>query len=143
MSALCGGSWVAKRLALAGLAVAVTVTAAAAAPTAQLTPASVSFPHVMVGTSSYETYINIQSVGSDVLYIKSIGLAGANPADFVQVRMCPSLRLLPGQACAVQVSFTPTAAGPRSATLSVESNSPGSPDTDPGTAAGAARGRSF
>ena len=129
MSARCGGSWVAKRLALAGLAVAVTVTAASAAPTAQLTPASVSFPHVMVGTSSYETYINIQSVGSDVLYIKSIGLAGANPADFVQVRMCPSLRLLPGQACAVQVSFTPTAAGPRSATLSVESNSPGSPDT--------------
>jgi hypothetical protein len=120
------------RVVAAGMVLACGLAAASArsqtGPVADVHPSSVHFGSVMVGYSSPERYVDIVNTGSDVLLVRGLALTGAHPGDFgLALGSCPSRRLPPGGVCRVQVQFVPTAAGSRSAALSIETNAPGTP----------------
>src|SRR5205085_10116850 len=71
------------------------------------------------------------------LSIPSIAVGGTNPADFVKGTSTCGATLAAGVSCTTPVSFRPTAAGARSATLVVTDNAAGSPRSIPLTGTGA------
>ena len=71
----------------------------------------------------------LYNLGTGSALLAAPVLAGANPGDFSITNNCPVGPTLfnPGGSCSVSVSFTPTAAGPRVATVTVTDNTPESP----------------
>jgi Abnormal spindle-like microcephaly-assoc'd, ASPM-SPD-2-Hydin len=65
-----------------------------------------------VGTSSAARTVTLTNAGAAPIAIYSIEIAGMNPGDFTQTNSCGS-SLNPGASCTIQVTFTPTAVGPR------------------------------
>jgi hypothetical protein len=61
--------------------------------------------------------------------VTAIGNSGTNPTDFTHTSNCGGNQIAPGSSCTVQVRFTPSAAGPFSATLNITDNAPGSPQS--------------
>ncbi|UWZ84576.1 choice-of-anchor D domain-containing protein [Occallatibacter riparius] len=95
-------------------------------PGATVTPTSLSYAGQVVGTTSAAKTVTIKSSGTAPLSISSIGLGGTNAGDFAQTNNCPSgtNTLAIGASCTVNVTFTPTATGARSATLVITDNDP-------------------
>jgi hypothetical protein len=68
--------------------------------------------------------ITITSAGTDALRITSVVIAGSDMQDFIPSHDCVGKSLDPSQTCDLKVSFQPTAAGPRQATLTIHQNIP-------------------
>jgi len=83
-----------------------------------LSPTSLDFGDVTVGTTSTPHTVTLTNAGINPQTIYSIGLAGANPMQFALTNNCPS-SLGVGQSCTVLVTFSPTGFGAKSATLQV------------------------
>jgi hypothetical protein len=87
--------------------------------------------NVAAGVLSNSLYL--ANAGSASVTLGSFIISGKNAADFaIGSNNCGiyTLGLLPGNSyCSFVVTFTPSAAGPRTATLSVSSNAPGSPQS--------------
>jgi sugar lactone lactonase YvrE len=98
---------------------------AVGAPIASLTPGSLVFASQTVGTASMAQAITLNNTGGSTLTISSIALGGARSADFKTTTNCGS-SLAPAATCYVSITFTPTAAGTRTATLSFSDNAAGS-----------------
>jgi hypothetical protein len=96
------------------------------APAACLSPASLNFGGQNVGTTSPTQAIVLTSCGSAPLAVNTIIVSG----DFAQSNNCPA-SLAVNATCAINLTFTPTATGPRSGLLSVNDNAAGSPHTVP------------
>lgn len=79
-----------------------------------LTPSSLTFPSQLVGTSSQNEQVTVTNHAVAAVTLSPISATG----DFSSTDNCPA-SLAAGASCTVQVSFTPTAAGPRTGTLSV------------------------
>jgi len=60
--------------------------------------------------------------------ITSISISGANSGDFAQTNNCGS-SLASGSSCFINVTFKPVAKGRRTASVSVNDNGAGSPQT--------------
>src|SRR5207248_2895845 len=75
--------------------------------------------------------VTLSNPGSTALSITSIGFTGTNPGDFGQTNNCPlsPSTLAANATCTINVTFTPTAIGSRSATLTVTDNASNSPQT--------------
>lgn len=101
-----------------------------------LAPTSVNFKTQLVGTSSASKQVTLTNTGVGVLTISSISVTGANAADFTETNTCGS-SVAPLATCTINVTFSPTAAGSRSAAVSITDNAPASPQnvslTGPGT----------
>jgi hypothetical protein len=81
-----------------------------------------------VGTSSPVQTVTLTNTGSASLFISRMAQAGANPLDFAESNdFCIGSSVAPGASCTLQASFTPTATGTRTATISVVDNAPSSP----------------
>jgi hypothetical protein len=93
-------------------------------------PTSLSFPGTVVGTASSPLSVTLTNTGTATLNIKSIAITQPNATDFTQTNNCGS-SLASGANCTINVSFTPTAIGSRSANLSVTDNAPGNPQRVP------------
>jgi len=107
-----------------------------------LTPASVTFPPQVVGSTSAEQKITLKNNDAAGIMLTGLTLAFANNlpggvANFaVTTDTCDipgnalgsAFSLLPGQFCTIAVTFTPQEASGASATLTV--NSPASPDNN-------------
>jgi len=93
-----------------------------------LTPGSLDFGNQNVGTKSQPQTVKLTNVGSSKLDITSIGVNGNDPNDFTQNNNCAS-SLPAGKSCQIQVVFSPTVAGGRSASLFVDYKGLGSPQT--------------
>jgi len=93
-------------------------------------PASVSFANQALGTNSAAQSVTISNSGTAALTNYGITIAGANPGDFSQTNTCGSL-VAAGGSCTINVTFTPTAAGTRNASLFVSDDASGSPQTLP------------
>jgi hypothetical protein len=93
-----------------------------------VTPSSINFGTVGLETTSYTQYVYLTNIGSQTVNLNSVTLAGANPGDFIVSNPCAS-SLNVGASCTVKINFKPTAAGVRSATLSVADNATNSPQT--------------
>jgi len=97
-----------------------------------ISPATVLFGDVSVGTASAAKTITLTSSGSGTLTISSITASG----DFAQTNNCGT-SVAAGENCTVSVIFTPAATGTRSGTLSISDDAAGSPDTVTLTGTGA------
>ena len=90
-------------------------------------PTSVSFPNQTVGSTSATQTVTLENIGPLVTNISTIAITGTNSADFAQTNTCGPT-LAGGSSCAITVTFTPTASGPRTAVLAI------SDDADDGIA---------
>ena len=102
------------------LKIAPTNAAAAALSTASLT-----FPAQSVGTPSASQAVTIVDLGSASLTVSNATATG----DFSVQDGCTSPVAPAGGTCALQLTFTPTALGTRTGTLTIADSSAGSPRT--------------
>jgi 6-phosphogluconolactonase (cycloisomerase 2 family) len=107
-------------------------------PVAAIFPASEDFGGVTLGQSSNSKLVTLTNTGDQALSLNSIGVAGADPSDFAATANCslPTV-LTPNATCTVSVVFSPSAAGPRQASLAATDNAPGSPQSIPLSGTGA------
>jgi len=107
--------------------------APAGLPAVTLAPSTLTFSTQIVGTTSAVQAVTLTNSGSAALTITSIGLTGANEAEFAQTNTCPAApaTLAAGSNCTISVTFTPTAAGTAAASISIADNATGSPQTVP------------
>ncbi len=90
-----------------------------------ITPGTLSFPIQQVGTTSGGKQFTVSNVGSAAFTVTSVTTIGTNPGDYTQTNTCGAVA--PGGSCTVTVRFAPTATGPRTATVTVQTSEPGQP----------------
>jgi hypothetical protein len=95
----------------------VSLTGTGTAPVVSLSPASLTFPAQLVGTSSSAQSVTLSNTGSATLSITSIAVSG----DFSQTNTCGA-SLAASASCTLSVTFTPTASGSRSGSLTITDN---------------------
>lgn len=88
------------------------------APSATLSPSSLGFGSVLVGSTSAAQTVSLSNPGPQSLLISGISVSG----DFAQTSNCPA-SLGPGTSCLINVTFSPAASGLRTGALVVSSNS--------------------
>ncbi|MGO8731190.1 MAG: beta strand repeat-containing protein [Terriglobia bacterium] len=93
-----------------------------AEPIVSLSPASLTFGPHPVGTPSASQAVTLTNTGNAPLSVSSIVASG----DFAQSNNCGSSLAASGS-CTISVTFTPTAAGAASGSLSFTDNAPNSP----------------
>jgi len=96
------------------------------APVVSLSANSLTFAEQILNTTSPSQSVTLTNTGNATLTISGIVLVGTNPGDFNQTTWCGTT-LAAGANCSITVTFTPTASGSRSATVSVTDNAAGSP----------------
>ncbi len=78
----------------------------------------ISFAYQNLGSVSTPQSVTFTNPGSSALAIGSIAITGANASDFSATNNCGG-SLIPGASCTVSVTFSPSADGVRSATLTI------------------------
>jgi hypothetical protein len=96
--------------------------------TASLSASSLTFASQLVGTTSSAQQVTLQNTGNQALSITSISLTGADSGDFSLSQNCGS-SLAANASCQISVTFTPTARGTRTATVSLADNASDSPQS--------------
>jgi hypothetical protein len=112
-------------------------TCGGAAPTASLSPTSLTFASQNVGSTSAAQTITLTNGGTAALTITSIAASG----DYAQTNTCGT-SLAASANCTISITFTPTAAGTRTGAITVSDNAAGSPQTASLTGTGTAVGPS-
>jgi subtilase family serine protease len=98
-------------------------------PVVTLTPTSLVFGKIVVGTTSTGKNVTLANTGNATLIIASITTSG----DFAQVtstKPCGST-LAAGANCIIRVTFTPTQLGLRTGNITITDNAANSPQTVP------------
>jgi subtilisin family serine protease len=97
---------------------------------ATVTPANLNLGEELVGTSSDSQTVTVTNNGGAPLTLSGIDISGSSAGDFSKISECPlsPSTLDAGANCTINVTFTPSAAGPRRAMLSVTHDAPGSPN---------------
>ena len=106
--------------------------AAAGAPGVLLAPSPLPFGGEMLTTTSGPKTVTLTNTGTGALTINSIAASGDYAETSTGATACPiaPATLAAGGMCSINVTFTPTAVGPRpAATLTVTDNAVGSPHT--------------
>jgi Abnormal spindle-like microcephaly-assoc'd, ASPM-SPD-2-Hydin/Right handed beta helix region len=99
-------------------------TGVTTAPTAVLSPTSVTYPGQLVGTTGTAQTVTLTNSGNAVLSISSITATG----DFLQTNNCGA-NLAAGGNCTINVSFKPSQGAARTGMLSVVDNAGGTPQS--------------
>jgi len=95
--------------------------------TATISPASIDFGTVAINSTSSDRTATLTNTGTTVVSFSDTTITGTNQSDFRQ-RLNSCVPNLPaGGSCTVTLAFSPSATGPRSATLSIYSNATTSP----------------
>ncbi len=97
-------------------------------PALAVSPLSLTFAPQAIGTTSSPQIATLTNTGIATLTLSSIGIVGTNASDFAETNTCGPT-LAPNDNCQVSVTFTPTAAGSRSAAVSITDNASDSPQT--------------
>jgi hypothetical protein len=108
------------------LPVAINTQSAATPP--HLSSTTLSFVSENLGTTSFPLTVILTNPGDTTLSISSITIAGTNKQDFTQQNSCGAPVLAKAQ-CAISVTFAPTAAGNRTASVTITDNASNSPQT--------------
>jgi hypothetical protein len=95
-------------------------------PAVALSSPSLTFASQNIGTTSAAQTVTLTNVGIATLTLTSVNVTGANPGDFAQTNTCGT-SVAVGGTCTINVTFTPAAAGARTASVSIADNGPGSP----------------
>src|SRR5579864_6728207 len=102
--------------------VALTGTGIALSANAVLTPSSLTFASVPLGTSSLPQTVTLTNSGNTALTISGVQVTG----DYGQNNNCPA-SLSAGSTCTINVTFTPTVTGTRTGTVTISDSAMGSP----------------
>lgn len=100
----------------------------AAAPLVSLSASSLSFTPQLLNVTSAGQAFTITNTGDATLNITSIVASGTHAADFNVSEDCATT-LAAAAFCTVTVSFTPSAAGARSAAVTITTDAASSPDS--------------
>ncbi len=93
---------------------------------ASLTPSTLTFAAQTVGTQSGGQYVYLTNTGAVPVKVSGVAISGANPQDFhVYYSTCAGATLNQNAYCYIQITFTPTATGARTATVVVTDNATG------------------
>jgi parallel beta-helix repeat protein len=103
--------------------VSLSGTGVAPGPILNATPASLSFPSTLVGNTAAKQTVTITNSGTTSATVSAVSVTGA----FSQTNNCTSIAV--NGSCTVTVSFTPTAGGTQTGSLTVTSNANDSPTT--------------
>jgi hypothetical protein len=103
---------------------AVSIVVSPAVPSVTLSPASLTFASQTTGSTSAPQTVTLTNSGQAALSITAISATG----DFAETQTCGS-SVAVGANCTISVTFTPTAAGSRTGTLTITDNASGSPQT--------------
>jgi hypothetical protein len=118
--------------------IALSGTGVTPVPSVSLNSTSLSFDNQRVGKTSLARTITLTNNGTATLTISGIAISGTNSNDFAQTNDCGS-SVAPNASCTISVTFTPSATGTRSASVTVTDNAPDSPQSvslsGPGTPA--------
>jgi hypothetical protein len=93
---------------------------------ATVSPPALLFPSQTVGTSSSSQNATITNNAGVTMHIWEIAILGANPGDFSTTTTCGNT-LAAGLNCIVSVTFNPTVAGTRTASLLFSDDAADSP----------------
>jgi hypothetical protein len=96
-----------------------------------LTPSALAFGSIAVGAPAN---LSLSLTNSGTAALTNLYLSASG--DYAVTIPCPQTTLAAGASCTIQVTFTPTAGGLRSGTLTVVSSDPGSPLAVPLTGTG-------
>ena len=100
-----------------------TVLSTADRPAVTLAVTATDFGQVAVGTTPNARTVTLTNSGSRPLTVTGLTLTGADKADFTASGCVATVPA--GGTCSVVLTFTPSAVGARSATLTVASDAPG------------------
>jgi hypothetical protein len=103
--------------------VSLTGTGTAPGPVLNASPAGLSFAGTVVGSTSAAQTVTITNTGTTAATVSGVSVSGA----FSQTNNCASIAV--NGSCTATVSFTPTAGGTSTGTLTVTSNANNSPTT--------------
>ncbi|HKM48211.1 MAG TPA: FG-GAP-like repeat-containing protein [Terriglobales bacterium] len=98
------------------------------APVVSLSPTSLTFAALAVGTTSASQAVTLSNTGTAALNIGSISVSGSSYAEFSQTNNCGT-SLAMAATCTITVTATPTSVGPVTASISITDNAAGSPQT--------------
>jgi hypothetical protein len=104
--------------------VSLTGTGTSPGPALSASPGSLAFPSTVVGSTTAAQSTTLTNGGTAAATINSIVATG----DFAQTNNCGT-SLAVGASCTINVTFTPTAAGARTGSVTVTSNAVNSPTT--------------
>src|SRR5438552_14806970 len=94
-----------------------------------LAPTSLDFGNQLLATTSAPMTVTLTNTGAAALTINSFAPSGDFAATSTGASACPTspATLAAGGTCTINVTFTPTASGARTGTLSLTDNAGGSP----------------
>src|SRR5581483_8874991 len=101
----------------AGSPHSITLSGTGTAPAFGISPTILDFGNQLVGVTSTARQITITNTGTAQLVISAIDLAGSNPADFGFSAGTLPLSITTGASVTINVTFTPSGTGNRSASL--------------------------
>jgi hypothetical protein len=103
-------------------AAAATVTITNTPSSFSLNPTSLAFGNQAINTTSASRTVTLTNTGGAAAPINFVAINGVNFAEFAQTNDCPSV-IAAGARCTFSATFTPTAAGDRSALLVINDES--------------------
>ncbi|MFY9842008.1 MAG: choice-of-anchor D domain-containing protein [Terriglobales bacterium] len=116
-----------------------TVNATGGGPAVTLSPSSLKWGKIPVGTTSNSKAVTVTNSGTGTLSISSIAASGDFGVKAFKatktVTPCGST-LAAGSSCVIKVTFTPTVTGTRTGDLTITDNAPNSPQQVPLTGKG-------
>jgi hypothetical protein len=92
----------------------------------QLTPTSINFGNQPEGSTSLTKQITLTNAGAGAVTIAGIAITGTDAGDFAQTHTCGT-SVASGGRCFINVTFTPSITGARTAQVSISDNGGGSP----------------
>ncbi len=96
--------------------------------TASLSPTSLAFGSLNVGTTSAPQTVTLKNIGTSALVINQVSIAGIGSSYFSQTNNCGS-SLAAGASCTITVTFSPRAGGTFTPSLRVSYVGVGSPQS--------------
>ena len=98
------------------------------APDISVSPVSFDFGNVNLGSTSVSRTFTISNIRDANLVIGTISITGTDTSEFcIENDNCSEQTIAPSDTCTVDVVFSPTSAGSKSANLSIPSNDPDTP----------------
>jgi len=100
-------------------------------PQLSLSTNSANLGYEPIGGTTGPTEVTVTNAGSAPLLLTALSFGGTNPGDFGQTNTCGSLpaTVIPGGACTLSLTFSPTSSGTRTASLNLTNNSATNPAT--------------
>ena len=93
-------------------------------------PLTPPFPQQLVGTTSAASNITVTNTAlASIKFAGAVSLTGPNSGDFAVSDNCHSSPLAAGATCTITLTFTPSAAGDRTATLVINDDALGGPQS--------------